>query len=123
MPASPTPSEVKVTIKTLLSDEAIQQFIDDAVLMVEPCTVIATFSEAKQKAIIRYIAAHMIATSGDGTEGRMTSQKIGDASETYEAGTLGQGLKASSFGQKAIEMDTSGCLASLGKQRIQFKVL
>lgn len=117
--SQPTPSEVRTVIKTAITDEQIQQFIDDAVLMTENCDIIATYSEAKQKAIVRWLAAHLIATQAPA----MKSQGIGDASESYESPITGEGLKGSRYGQQAILLDPSGCLAKQGKVKSTFEVL
>lgn len=119
--ATPTTAEVRLTITTGLSDDAVAQFVADAVLMAEDCSVIPTFSEAKQKAIIRFLAAHLI--SMNDASARKTSEKIGDASESYSTPVLGDNLRGTTFGQQAIALDSSGCLAKIGKMPMTFKVL
>ena len=119
--STPTTSEVRLTITTELSDDAVAQFVADAVLMAEPCTVIETFSEAKQKAIIRFLAAHLIAISD--ASARLSSEKMGDASESYSTPVLGDNLKGTTYGQQAISLDSSGCLSRMGKTPMTFKVL
>lgn len=119
--ATPTASEVRLTITTTLSDEAIAQFVSDAVLMAEPCSTIPTFSEAKQKAIIRFLAAHLI--SMNDASARKTSESIGDASESFSTPVLGSNLRGTTYGQQAIALDSSGCLSNIGKTPAIFKVL
>lgn len=119
--ATPTASEVRLTVTTSLTDAAIDQFVGDAVLMAEVCSVIPTFSEAKQKAIIRFLAAHLISMNDASV--RKTSESIGDASESFSTPVLGDALRGTTFGQQAIALDSSGCLANIGKTPMTFKVL
>lgn len=119
--ATPTASEVRLTITTTLSDDAVAQFVDDAVLIAEQCSSIATFSESKQKAIIRYLAAHLIAMND--ASARKISESMGDASESFSTPVLGDALRGTTYGQQAITLDSSGCLAKVGKTPVTFKVL
>lgn len=123
MPA-PTVEDVRNVIETSASDVAVQAFIDDAALLVEKCVV--GFSDARTSAVVRWVAAHLIASAGldDGaSSGAMTSRKLGDASETYSRGALGQGLSGTSYGLAAIALDGRGCLINLHKQAAKFEVL
>ena len=119
--ATPTTAEVRLTITTSLSDAAVDQFVADAVLMAEPCTTIETFSAAKQKAIIRFLAAHLI--SMNDASARKTQESIGDASESFSTPVLGANLSGTTYGQQAIALDSSGCLSKIGKVPMTFKVL
>lgn len=119
--ATPTASEVRLTITTGLSDDAVAQFIADAVLIADDCSSIAGFSEAKQKAIIRYLAAHLISIND--ASARKVSESIGDASESFSTPVLSDNLRGTTYGQQAIALDTSGCLGKTGKTPITFKVL
>lgn len=122
--ALPTAEEVLVLVRpTTLSEEEVDVIIGDAALMVEHC--VAKLSDERQAAIVKYVAAHIIATTGrGGGRGLMMSKKLGDASETYARGTFGGGLSSSVFGKQALALDPSGCLLNLGSETLfMFKVL
>lgn len=119
----PTVASVRVLTSTALCDPEIQDFIDDAAAMVEKC--VAGLSATLQKTIIKYVAAHLIATSGagGGDAAQITSRKLGDASRSYARAQTGTFLAGTSFGQQAMALDPNGCLANLGKPGITFEVL
>lgn len=114
----PTPSEVRTIITTSLDDASIQVFIDDAELIGHGCPVLDTYPTSHQKAIVRWLTAHLIASvAKGGVAGQITSKSLGDASESYAAGQLGSDLASTSYGKQAIALDPSGCLERVGKMR------
>lgn len=121
--AKPTVASVRAIIDTKLTDEQLESVIDDAVLFAEGCPMVATYDEARQRAIIKWLTAHMIASTNATGGGALTSKSLGDASESYARPTLGVGLSGTTYGQQAIALDPSGCLANLGKTRMMFKKL
>lgn len=111
MVATPTPTEVRTIITTSLDDAALTVFIADAAMMVDQCPKVAAYPDAQQKAIVRWVTAHLIAvTAQGGVAGQLTSKSLGDASESYASGAVGSDLKSSPYGQQAIALDPSGCL-------------
>lgn len=122
MAATPSVAEVRAVITTTLGDEQVQARIDDAALIVDGCPAIVVMSDAQQKAIVKWVAAHLIASStAEGAQ--VLSKKLGDASETYSRASLGIGLAGTYYGQQALLLDPTGCLARRGRQRAFVKVL
>ena len=122
--ATPTVAEVRVVIVTALDDAGVQATIDDAALLVEVCPGVVSASEARQKAIVKWVTAHLL-SQRSGTAGPLSSRSHGDASESYAAGfrTFGMALTSSFYGQQAIMLDDSGCLRTLGQVKARFRVL
>lgn len=121
MISKPTPAEVRIIIETKLADPALQSVIDDAALFVEGCPKVTTYDDARQKAIVKWVTAHMLASTNASGSGALTAKSLGDASESYARPTLGVGLSGTTYGQQAIALDPSGCLANLGKPKAMFR--
>jgi hypothetical protein len=123
--ATPTVSQVRTIITTELTDDQIESIIDDAVLMVENC--VASLSESLQRAIVKWVSAHLIASLSvhtNGGAGNITSESLGDASTSYSLPTLkSDGLGTTTYGLQAIALDPNGCLAMIGQRRTLVKVL
>jgi hypothetical protein len=113
---------VRVVIATALADPQLTALIGDAVLIAEGCPVVATYDATRQAAIVKWIAAHLVAQQS-GKAGALTQKALGDASESYASAAMGAQLAGSRYGQQAIALDPSGCLAQLGMRRATFKVL
>lgn len=120
--SKPSVADVRLVVVTAASDASITAVIDDAALFAEGCPALEGYSADRQSSIVKYIAAHMLALSGQAA-GQLTAKALGDASESYAAPTMGSGLGSSSYGQMAITLDPSGCLANLGKVRAGFSVI
>lgn len=124
MPLSlPSASDVRVVIKTTLTDLQIDAIIADAALLAEGCPVIEGFLATRQAAIVKWLTAHMLASTNAAGGGALTSKSLGDASEDYARPTLGSGLSGTTYGMQALALDTSGCLAGLGKINATFRAL
>lgn len=119
---TPTATEVKAIIATTLSDAAVDAFIADALLLVEDCPAVELVSTNKQKAIIKYLAAHLIVCSNPKLA-TVTQQSLGDASESYAAAPVGNDLRSTQYGSQALLLETSGCLEGLGKRKAFVEVL
>lgn len=114
----PSVAAVRAIITTTLTDEQVQSFIDDAALMAEGCECLSGLASERQAAIVKYMTAHLISMQS-GKGGIVTAEKMGSASKSYATGTAGADMMLSSsrYGQQAILLDTTGCLAQLGKVR------
>ncbi len=113
-----TATEVKVIITTALGDTAVEAFIDIANPMVTN-TVTCGLAAATLKEIERWLTAHLISI----TQERMTTEeKLGEATVKY-AGVYGEGLKATSYGQMVLTLDTCGGFANLGKKAADIKTI
>lgn len=107
----PSAADVKAIISTALTDEQIGALIDDAALLAEDC--IASLSSERQKAILKWLTAHLIASTD--FNGMKTSSKLGDAQDSFARATLGDALKGTTYGQQALALDPCGCLVNIGK--------
>jgi hypothetical protein len=116
--SKPSASDVIDLTGTSLSTAIVSALIDDAALLAENC--IASLDATRQEAIVKWITAHLI-TARDG--GTLTSEKLGDASETRSIGQLGSGLNGTIYGQQALALDTTGCLSRLGRSKATIEVV
>lgn len=112
-----------IVIPASVTDEVVEGFIDDAEALVSQCSAVASATDVVQKAILKYVTAHMLANLY-GTTGALQSKALGDASKSYGSGsrTFGTGLAGTHYGQQALLLDPTGCLARLGRQRAFIKV-
>lgn len=121
----PSVDDVRAVISTSLTDSQITQMILEADAITSQCSGIASSGEILRAAINKYFVAHMIALLSGNGSGVVQSESLGDASVSYVQAlvpNLGT-LSSTRYGQQAITLDTSGCLANLGKMRVSFKVL
>lgn len=120
--SKPEVADVRLVFTTTLADASVQAAIDDAALMAAGCPVVETYDEDRQKAIVKWMAAHLLSSRSD-QAGALTSKKIGDASESYAKASMGTQLSGSSYGQQALLLDPSGCLKRLGNVKLTFKAM
>ncbi|QDP55372.1 MAG: hypothetical protein Tp176DCM1853251_56 [Prokaryotic dsDNA virus sp.] len=124
MPTLPTASEVIAITGTAMSEALVSALIDDAALVVADSTCFSGYSDEKQTAIIKWLAAHIVASTGPGAKtGALTSRKLGDAQQSFARATMGEGLRGTLYGQQALALDTNGCLAGIGKGRASVQVI
>ncbi len=112
-------------IREILEDDAnianhiIDVFITTANILVTDALGSSSLSSSILKEIERYITAHLIAQ----TKIRQTqTEEVDDVRATY-TGKFGEGLKATTYGQVALTLDTSGKLGQLGKREAVFKAI
>lgn len=91
-----------------LTEAQINPYIDSANVFVN-ATLQGKLTEAVLKEIERWLTAHMIALSRERTP---LSEEAGGAKIVY-AGDWGRDLDATSYGQMAKMLDTSGTLTAL----------
>lgn len=115
-----TVADVRLVISTEASDAQVQAAIDDVTLMAARC-LSAIADEATRDAIVKYLAAHLLAIIDSNGAGVATSSKLGDASDTYATGSFGRGLSSSAYGQMAINLDPNGCLQRMGNPKATFQ--
>lgn len=115
-----TVAELKeiIDLDSTLTDARITVFITQANLMVNAALSSQGLSETILKEIERNIAAHFIRV----LDPQAISERAGEVSVTY-AGTFGEGLKGTHYGQMALLLDTSGKLARAGQKRGSFAVV
>lgn len=120
MQTLPVASEVIELTGTALSNPIVATLIDDAAMVAGDC--ITSYSEDRQAAIIKWLAAHLVASTAAGGE-FLASEKLGDASQTYARAALGENLRGTIYGQQALALDTNGCLTTRGKGRASVEVI
>lgn len=124
MVTKPSTDDVRAIIETSATDAQVQAAIDDAALIVEDC--VEDLPADRQAAIIKYVAAHLLATNSSltsGGAGAVTSSRLGDASESYATAPLGTGLQGTEYGKRALMFDPNGCIAQIGRVPVVFEVL
>jgi|SRR5690554_1893248 len=117
-----TVNDVRLVYETELSDLQIEAAINDVQLIAEKCLKAIT-DENRRDAIVKYLAAHLLTIVDSSGAGVATSSKLGDASDSYATSHFGEGLKATSYGQLAIQLDPNGCLMRIGKPKAEVQVL
>ena len=115
----PEPEDVIALTGTDLSFAVVEAIINDACLAAQSC--LETLSPERQEAALRWLSAHMIASTADQSSQATTSSKLGDASDTYARGTLGQGINSSFYGQQALAI--APCLAGFGMAKATIEVI
>lgn len=125
--------DVRAMYNSNRTDGEIQMFIDDASLIVNESVLPKCSMTAERSALItKYLTLHLMTladtnTSGVTGSGALKSQKIGDASESYEtAGFETPGFNSTRWGQMAIAIDPCGTLAGLQTNnglKAQFRVV
>lgn len=119
--AKPTASDVRVVITTKLTDDQINVIISDASLLARRCLL--PLDSETQTAMLRWLAAHMIAVVKNQGGGGVTSRSLGDASKSFSTAGFGDRLGSTSYGQNALMLDPNGCLARLGRARASIETI
>lgn len=100
-------TDVKAIIETELVDNIIDVYILSANTLVN--TALGSGTSDILKEIERWLTSHLIAIS---KERQASKEGAGGANIEY-AGSYGEGLKSTSFGQMVLTLDTTGKMASL----------
>lgn len=102
-----------------MEDSAVEAYIEIASGIVDEIdsTVLST---DRLKEIERWLTAHLIMITKD--RQATTREKLGDAEVSY-ANIFGEGLKATTYGQMVMQLDTTGTLSNLGKKTISIKAI
>ncbi len=90
--------------------EIVKVFIESANVMVTQYLGTSVLATAVLKQIETYWAAHLVAVHRD----RQAASEAADGVTVKYQGTTGEGLRATHWGQTAIEFDKTGTLASIG---------
>jgi hypothetical protein len=114
MAARVTATEVKEVLNdSTLLDAQVDPYILSATTLVD--ATLGTGTTAILKEIERWLAAHMITIT---RERQAKSEGAGGASIVYSE-NFGEGLKATTYGQMVLTLDTTGLMASLGGRQPQ----
>lgn len=106
---------VKEIVTTSQTD--LNAFISAANIVVTEKLSNSGLGTATLAEIERWLAAHFLVCM----ERQPTSKRIGETEESYNWNT-NTGLLRTSYGQAAVDLDTTGTLAKLGKPQIVFDV-
>ena len=117
--AKPTAEVVIALTGTELSEGVVSSIIDDAALIAGPC--LAGVSDALETAALKWLAAHLIASTSDMGSATLTSDKLGDASQSWSRAQMGDAMMGTSYGQQAVALVP--CLARIGRARASIEVL
>lgn len=117
--SKPTAQSVIDLTGTGLPSAIVQQIIDDAALLAESC--LTPLSAERQEAALRWLSAHLVASTSDTGSQSLTSQKLGDASESYGQAARGTGISGTTYGQQAIAI--APCLGRLGRAPTSIEVI
>lgn len=98
-------------------------FIDTANLVVSEQLTGKGLSDQRLHQITLYLSAHYAAVTDE--KGQLKSEKMGDATDTYETTANGSGLASTRYGREAMNLDTSGTLRTMGLSSLkaQFRVV
>ncbi len=106
-----TAAEVKQLLdNTTLTDPVIEAFIKSANLFVTNSLGTSALGSDTLEDIERWVAAHLISYT---IERQSKNEAAGSASVSYAGNFDGKGLLGTSYGQMAVNLDTTGVLASL----------
>lgn len=105
-------SKIRKILKVSNSVPSLDPFIETASNVVDTHCTASGYSDETLELIERWLSAHFVVLY----DRRRSSEKVGTLSASYESGSLGQGLKATVYGQQALILDHRGSLAALQKQ-------
>lgn len=117
--ARTTNTEVKAIMDTDLTDDQIDGYIESATALVDSWFDGVAATETMLKEVERWLTAHLIAIS---RERQAKEEGAGGAYIRY-AGLFGTGLKTTSYGQTAIEIDVTGTLKKVSGRPVFFKAV
>jgi hypothetical protein len=108
--------QVRDIISTGLTDGQVNAMINTAHLVIEERLGDKRLSASLLGQIELWLAAHYVCMR----DPRKKQVKVDDTSVTYQ-GETGMGLKATSYGQQAMDLDPTGTLASTSMKRASLR--
>lgn len=117
--ARPTASTVLALTGLDVDTTVVDAVIDDAAILADPCS--ASWTEEQETAILKWLAAHLLASTHDGAVTK--SESLGDASMTWQRPQVGEALRGTSYGQQALALDHTGCLIRRGRPKATMEVI
>lgn len=117
--ARATVDQVRAIITTELEDSAIEAYLESASNMVGEWFSGVSATETLLTEIERWVTAHLIAMS---KERQAKEEGAGGAYIKY-VGLYGTGLKTTTYGQTAIEIDVTNTLEKITGSSLFFKAL
>ena len=113
----PDPQEVIDLTGTTLGEHVVALVIEDASLIGAEC--LSGLSSAAQQAALKWLAAHLIASTDSGAT--LASESLGDASQSYVRAQVKDGIAGTVYGQQAIAL--APCLARIGRAKARITVV
>ncbi|MFW6002556.1 MAG: hypothetical protein ACOCQD_04380 [archaeon] len=114
--ATATVDEVRAIIDTNIEDTNVESYIDSASSLLSIWFSGVTASQELLTELEKWVAAHLIAM----TKERQAKEEGAGGAYIKYAGVFGTGLKTTSYGQTAIEIDTTNTLRSVSGKQIKF---
>jgi hypothetical protein len=114
-----TAAKVKTIIDTDLEDAQVEEFITDANRLVDKALNNSGLSEDLLTSIEKWFTAHLIASSRE----RMAKKEGAGGVSIEYAGTYGQGLASTPYGQQVKALDPTGRMSALGGGTAYIKAL
>ena len=112
-----TATKVKAITGSSLDDTIVDAYIEAANAFVDEA--LGTGTSTILTIIEMYVSAHLLTISRE----RLAQKEGAGGAFINYAGIFKMGLRATQYGQSAIEMDTTGVLASLGNQSASIKAV
>lgn len=110
---------VKDITGTSLDDDVINRYLNLAYQQTKDLDLSSCGGDSTLAEIQNFLAAHFLAMS---REQQPESESIaGEASVSYR-GNSGAGLRATLYGQTAVDLDCSGTLAKRGRKKASIRV-
>lgn len=120
MPLSKPAAAVVIALTgTDLDEPTVEAIIDDAALIAERC--LSGYSSAIQQSALKWLAAHLIASTSDEGASVRSSEKLGDASDGFARAQFGNGIMGTTYGQQAVALVP--CLGRLGRPTARVTVV
>ena len=118
-----TESDVEAIMNQTFSDDFnADPFINTANVIVDSYITCSSATEAIKTEIEKYLSAHFISLVQNG--GGIKTEKLGDASITYQTASTKTGmLNSTPFGQVATMLDPCAQLANLGNSPATIKAI
>lgn len=116
--SKPDAADVISLTGTDLSSSVVSSIIDDAALI---GSCVSDLTDAEQEAALKWLAAHLIASTSDESSQAVSSAKLGDASDTYARAKTSDGIMGTTYGQQAVAI--APCLARLGRAKASIEVV
>lgn len=110
--------DVKEIIETSLTDSQINAFINTAHHHVQDNLLNKGLSASKLTQIELWLSAHFLAIRDQ----RVESEGVAGEWQARYQGKTGMGFEATTYGQQALMLDTTGTLASSGLKPVTFEV-
>lgn len=113
----PTAQTVIDLTGTDLPESVVEVIIDDAIIIGRAC--LSPLDAETQEAALKWLAAHLIASTDSGAQ--LSSERLGDAQQTYVRAQVKDGIAGTLYGQQAIAI--APCLARIGRAKARITVV